>query len=349
MKLNTIYDVELFLSEKRTLSIADYKIINKPYLNPEAEKCLRAYIINYLPFKSIPEEYTEQAIIINKFLKSREFLNTIEEINSIHPIFGTPIKEQITLYDLIIKHDRFPAHKYLSTDQLNIQVELENFHKSWALDRFFINQGCVFYGDAIERIPKIHRFSPYNAHSLINFYPLLLQQNILRNANKNDVPILLGYKTKKQLLEVVAKLNCFDKELINKLRLSNKTLIISRIKDRKEIQEIQLQDYFYFLSEDFQRYKDWIALENVYYQVYNLFDNDIKFFKYSIASIMNDLIRINNDYETANRLGELFYSCLKDFKIIIDYDVEQVVSQVNYQMNKIRKVLEKKTKGQHHV
>ncbi len=339
MELKELYDVKTFLPVNLALSVDDYSTIKKAFSNEGANGCLRAYIINCLPIKSIPSQYQEQAFIINDFLKSREFLNTIIETDGVHPIFGTPIKEQITLYDLIIKHNKFPAHKYISTEQIDIPSEIEKFHKSWALNRFFINQGKVFYSEALESISKLPQFTPYNAHSLKNYYPLLLQQNILRQANENDLPDILRFKTKKQLIDVLIKLNCFDLPKIKKLQSSSKPQIIEVIKDKDEIRNIELQNYFYFLSEPYQQYKEWIVLQEVYYRVYDLFDSEVDFFWLSLHTIMKDLMKINNDYETAYKLGKLFYKHLKDFEKNSVYHAEWEIPRIETQMNKIKKNL----------
>jgi hypothetical protein len=336
MRLKELYDVSDFLPKGGALSLSDYASIKSAFLNDGSSGCYKAFIINFVPIKSVPSQHQEQAGVLHNLLKSRALLNSMNDIEALDPISGGTIRKQFTLYDLITKHNKFPAHKYIPAEQINILNEIDNFHKTWALERFFINQGSVFWGDAIESVSKTSYFTPYNPHSLKVYYPMLLRENILREATETDVSVLLGFKTKKQLQDIILKLDCFDSKTVKSLRTKGKQEIIAALKDKKEIKEVELQNYFYFLSDPYQQYKEWLVLQEVYYRVFELFDHELDFFWLSLDTLMKDLIQIHSDFETANKLGKLFYAHLKDFERNRVYKAEWEIPRIKAQMKKIK-------------
>ncbi len=291
--------------------------------------------INNLSICFFPKEFHFEVNELKKFIKSWCLLSKPIDEKLLGERFGVPAIIKPTLYDLITHYDKYPANKYISSKSINILLEIENCHKLGSLGRFFENKGRVFDSTLFVTYPgDIKQFS----NPLEEYYILLEQDEVLRKATEKDTPLILNFLTKKQILIALKESFQKSKEYpIEKLEKCLKREIIETIQGDSDIKSLKIHNHFYLLNKNYQELKGWIEKEITYYRIIKLLNEEPDDWQYlTIAPLMKELIIRNKDYDTANKLGTIFY------KIIINQDLDDFfvqleISKVEIQMKKIIK------------
>lgn len=328
MRLIDIYDTEKLFSQseiglKGFIEIEDNKTTTLSWA------LAKFNIINNLPISYFPFLLTDEVTRLKILCKSEELMSTqVEETIATTTTLGIPITERPTLFDLITKYNKFPANKYLSNGSQDIRVELENASKLRALERFYTNLGQVYYSHLIESITKPGVLIETNAHSYTKQYEQLLLDNVLRLGTESDLPLLLNYKTKKQLVEIIT----LKRPELN-IKNKSKEKLIEILIGEKELYEIKFHEQFFLLNYKYQDLKLWLQKENVYSKLYSILTDEIELAYILIPDVLKELIERNNDYETSVYLLQIFLENLSKFKSIDEFTVEEIKTQYK----KIRK------------
>lgn len=337
-KLADIYDISNLLAKNVSLAKKDYKVI----AGRKYRSGIDNFIFGRLSLTSIPEKYQDIAIYVDSFCQSWDRL--IQCVMVPIPLENGLIYESMTtLFDLITKHHKFPIHKYLDTKSKDLPTEIDNYYKCSILRRFFQNQGVVFYSELLKIFGVPMVTEDVFTKTKINYYDKLIDDGILRKATPNDTSLILKYQTKLELIQIIKKL--LPNEIsAKKLENLNKTELIQFISDKNEITQINLHQHFYLLSDTAQEYKNWLVIERLYFNLYEAFENSIKYSGTSTIYLMKNLININNDYETAYKLGLIFHRHLNDYNGISKFNEYSDLPKVETQMKKIEKYYTDKAK-----
>lgn len=280
-------------------------------------------IIANLPINYFPKNNYNSVETIKKFCESERLLSVqVDEKVETTSIYGLPIIDRPTIYDLITKYQKFPAHKYLSKKSIDIRKEVTNATKLRALERFFTNLGQVYYSHLLESLSKPSEFGESNAHSYTHIYENLVADKILRKGVKSDLPLLLNYKTKEQLINIIENRN----QNLKVNNLSKKKLIELLLKE-PELYEIELHNQFFLLNYDYQNLKMWIQKENVYRKLFSILTDELELSYILIPDVLKELIERNKDYKTAIYLIQIFLSNLHHFRGVDEFTVEKIKKQ----------------------
>lgn len=338
-KLGTIFKLKDILPSNFDPEVTIFKLIDKDYINWISDYPAPFYSIDFikyriiqnLPTATFPEEFYFEVNELKKLLESWNFLSRRINEEIIIEEYGFKKKVQPTLYDIITRFERFPAHKYISQKTIDLRKEIENCYKLSRLARFFINKGRVFDSNlSVSNNGKIQQYKS----SFLDCYDLLEQDGILRKANENEIHLILNFMTKKEILIAIDKTKKYKIEQFSRLM---KKEIIKVIKDDPEIREIKLFENFYLLNDNYQELKNWLRKVQDYYGVYYLLqeESDISALL-GIEPIMKDLITQHKDYHTAKKLGDIFYKIVANQNKgdpIINWEIHKI----EIQMKKVNK------------
>lgn len=336
-RLADIYNIADFLPNARTLSIKDYRAI----FDRDSTETYNSYLLPRIPRKVLPEQFVDKAISIDIILTSHDFLNNTAgvEIPDMH--FGMMYPDYPSLFELITRYGKFPKN-YLSDHSTDLRIEVDNYYKSTILDRFFRNKGVVFYSELlnISAIPTFTKdaFSEVK----INYYDLLVKDGLLRKAEPSELSIILKYQTKDQLTNLIDK-NLKEKGQGKKLTTLGKDELIAILANEPEIINIGLHNYFYFLDNTVQDFKNWLVFENTYYNIYDLFHSSYDSSWIFIDSVIKNIIVDNKDYETAFKLAQVYFKQVDNYKRFTNFHAEWVTPRIETQMKKINKFYKNKT------
>ena len=240
------------------------------------------------------------------------------------------------LFEVITKYGKFP-NKLLSNSSVDLRAEVDNYYKASILDRFFHNKGQVFYSELLN-ISAVQTFTEDAfTKSKINYYDSLVEVKILRKAHSDELHIILKYQTKEQLHDLIKTKISNSKSFTGPLSSLSKDKLILMLVDEKEIIDIGLHNYFYFLEDNLQEFKTWLSKEYIYYSMYDLFYSDFESSWIFLHSLMKDLIIVNDDYETALKLSIVFYKQIERYKKYTNFHAEWEVPRIEVQMKKINK------------
>lgn len=288
-------------------------------------------IIHKLSISYFPESVKNIALKIKEFCRSEMLLSIqIDENIIIDTYNGLPITSRPTLFDLILKYNKFPAHKFLADSNINIITELNNASKLRALVRYFSNIGKVFYSHLIET-NTIENELTGTVHSYSYMNESLLADGILRKGQVSDLPLILNFKTKEELLEILTKNN-----IQIKYSAKPKKKLIEILLTEPKLYEIDLPSQFFLLEDSYQELKMWVEKENVYKRIYYMITDRIEQSHILMPIVLKELIERNKDYETALNIINLFLSNQKIFIGINQFTIEKLKTQF--------KKIEKKSK-----
>lgn len=330
-KLGDIYDISSLLPSNILLSKKEYKEILQKQNNSTD-----SFILGHIPIKCVPEKFIDVATLIKEFVQS--WHNLIRCVTVPMRLEDESIYNNVvSLFDLITKYHKYPINKFLDNKNTHLPTEVDNYYKSSILGRFFQNKGVVFYSELlkISAVPIV--VEDAFTKSIINYYDKLIDDKILRKPTRQELPLILRYLTKQELIKIIEK-TLSEKVLpLNKLNNKNKDELIKLISEKKEVVEINLEQYFYLLTDTAQEYKNWLELERLYYKLYTVFNEEFLHTGYSIPRLMKDLIIVNNDYKTAYKLGLIFYRHIEEYKTNPRFHLEWELPRVETQMKKIKR------------
>jgi hypothetical protein len=232
---------------------------------------------------------------------------------------------ELTLYQIIKKYGKIP-NRIIDVKQQDVFTLLENYQSKKFIYRFFQNQGKVFFSESMKNIQE---------HQFKHIAYLLFEKGILRKGVSFDLPEILNFKTKKEIINIIES-NDIKHSLGANYLNKTKELIIQSIVKNYQMQELDLPAYFYFLSDKYQDFKEWIEKEEIYFKVFCFLNRRIQVAYIGLDDLMKDLIRID-EFELAHRIGQLYFSLKDYFRQSSNYHETWDDERVKIQMEKIKK------------
>lgn len=289
-------------------------------------------IIHYYPIRKFPNSFYTQVEKLKELCFSEERLCIKIPLTKYEILKFNLLETELTLFEyymLYLEHGEMPLVKNLNEDKFDLSKEINNLLKIRALERFFINVGRVYYSNLIEKITKPGLLKKVTAHSYKKQYELLVYDNILEKGKEEDLPLILSYKTKSELINICSHLN-----YLNKLPNSKKEIINDVLINDPEIIKTKIWEKFYLLSDDFQNLKMWLQKENVYKKVFAMLNDKFEFIGTLLNSVISELVYRNKDYEAALHLIEV-YLINKHTVRNDSFTLNKLLKQKKYIINKI--------------
>ncbi|MBC8045598.1 MAG: hypothetical protein H7Y00_02250 [Fimbriimonadaceae bacterium] len=244
-----------------------------------------------------PQTFYPIVDYIKEIEKGKKIMNMMVENPDQESVFS-----QITLYQLVKKYKKIP-NRILTDSKCDIFELIGLYEEHEMLKRFLHNKGKVFYSESMKSMIYPHLYS--------ETCPILEYKGILRKGNEKDLDIVLQFKTKKELLEILSSI---DSEcLLTKKSLKNKSDIINSLKCIEEIKKINLPDYFYFLTDKWQVFKEFNNKEIINFKLFCLFNYEISKGHDYLLRIIKEYIKIDS-MEIASRLREIFLLNINEFE-----------------------------------
>lgn len=330
-KLADLYDIEEFLLPNLDLTKANFEsIYDFGKSSPSAYLYLKFYLIEKLDISAFPDIFHEQVGIFKNYIKSSRILTQEDKFYTIHIIVENKIREVVikrSIKDLIEFHNLFPIRKWLGEESKDIFELFDDFYKYRALHRFFINRGEVFYSDSMTLI---------NDNRLSVYYPDLVEKNILRRGREEDLIKILNYKSKNELIEVLNRKSLPGISMMNDLKNDSKSDIRKILAQMPILKDLHIEEYFYFLSDPYQKFKYWIELEELNFKIFCLYNGRIESSFISMDSIMKDLITFGFS-EIAKKIGDVYFRSLDYYRKERNFTESWATEKIMIQLRKIKK------------
>jgi hypothetical protein len=310
------------IPKKAYLTINEYEYLQNPKSRyPDPYYHLKFFIIKNLPLKHFPSNFEGEAIYLKQLYEALNLLNQVY----LYPGERIPIK----LYDIVIKYGKIP-NRALDLNTKDIISLVEDYESFNFLYRYFQNHGKVFFSESMKLIYE---------HNFKHVTPMLEMKNIIRKGNFSDTEAVLNFKTKSELLEVFKNqvFNSLNIERISKLQKSS---IIKEMILNEEVVNLNLPFYFYFLSDNYQKFKEWIEYEEIFFKVFCMLNQDITHSFICMSSIMKDLIRLN-EFEIAIEIGKIYNDFKKYFRQNPNFREDFEDQMIEIQNKKCKKLISK--------
>lgn len=242
-------------------------------------------LLRYVPSAKFPFEYQFLVEEFKVLIESYEYLNegiTVDYVD-------------YTLRDYMEKFGKMPSGRLTRRTKQLSQIVAE-YDQFYFLHRFFHNQGQVFISES----SKIYWSKKYIQRAA----PNLIAKGILRRGTKDELPKVLTFKTKKELIQILENIG-FHKGNLDKLKKKRKAEIIDVLIKSPGVNDLNLPHYFYFLSDQYQEFKEWLEREVLFFQLLAFLRDDVNSSYLHFHELMKDFNRFG-EYQISLNLVRLF-------------------------------------------
>ena len=325
--LSEIYDPYDFIpEEKQEITKCAFKPMFEK--NPET---LRLFILDHIPVSCIPNEYYKEAYSLHSIVSCFEALSMNPEDSQLTLENGYRTFLYNSLYEMIMVGGMTPSVKFMEALPVDdVAGAIKAFQEGLLLYRFFDNLGRVFFDESM-KLANLRRVAYLKEDIPLSYFYLILEKdNILRRARADELELVISTRTKAIILEALDKIGVTG---INKT--ATKKQLIKELLDKPNMIHKDVMDTFFTLSDNFQEFKEWMLDQVAYFKLFRLFFEPVRTAMYHFPTVMKELIRNNEDYTTAKKLGKLYFAILNsnEFVTVLGDDLGEAAVKV--QMKKI--------------